>query len=73
MPRANRRSGRAVESEGIAVRCVSRPGGDLFEMQPRSYRDDVLPPEAAVRGRARRRKGGIAWLNPIQESGRLVG
>ena len=32
-----------LRSEGFAVRCVSMPSWDLFEMQPQSYRDAVLP------------------------------
>ncbi|MBB3178211.1 transketolase [Variovorax sp. Sphag1AA] len=36
-------------AEGIAVRCVSMPSWDLFEMQPQSYRDEVLPPQVTAR------------------------
>ena len=32
-----------LRMEGVAVRCVSMPSWDLFEMQPQSYRDAVLP------------------------------
>jgi transketolase len=38
-----------LQSEGVAVRCVSMPSWDLFDTQPPSYRDEVLPP--AVRAR----------------------
>jgi len=38
-----------LRSEGIVVRCVSMPSWDLFEAQPQSYRDDVLPPGVVKR------------------------
>jgi transketolase len=36
-------------AEDIAVRCVSMPSWDLFEDQPQSYRDEVLPPGVTTR------------------------
>jgi len=33
-----------LEKEGRSVRVVSLPSWELFEKQPRSYRDEVLPP-----------------------------
>ena len=38
-----------LSGEGIAARVVSMPSWDLFEKQPRSYRDDVLPPALTAR------------------------
>ncbi|MBS0454916.1 MAG: transketolase [Proteobacteria bacterium] len=38
-----------LSSEGVAVRCVSMPSWDLFEMQPQSYRDEVFPPQVTAR------------------------
>jgi transketolase len=38
-----------LKSEGIAVRCVSMPSWDLFEAQPQSYRDEVLPPDVSAK------------------------
>ncbi|WP_029524219.1 transketolase [Polaromonas glacialis] len=38
-----------LQSEGIAVRCVSMPSWDLFDVQPQSYRDGVLPPTVPAR------------------------
>ncbi|MBS0339069.1 MAG: transketolase [Proteobacteria bacterium] len=38
-----------LSREGVAVRCVSMPSWDLFEMQPQSYRDEVFPPQVAAR------------------------
>ena len=38
-----------LQAEGVAVRCVSMPSWDLFEKQPQSYRDEVLPPNVTAR------------------------
>ena len=38
-----------LNAEGIAARVVSMPSWDLFEKQPQSYRDEVLPPEIEAR------------------------
>jgi len=35
--------------DGLKVRCVSMPSWDLFEAQPQSYRESVLPPSATRR------------------------
>ena len=39
----------SLQAEGIAVRCVSMPSWDLFEAQPASYRESVLPPAVSAR------------------------
>ncbi len=36
-------------ADGVAVRCVSMPSWDLFDAQPQSYRDGVLPPDVPAR------------------------
>jgi transketolase len=38
-----------LRAEGVAVRCVSMPSWELFDAQPQSYRDDVLPPAVTAR------------------------
>jgi len=38
-----------LTAEGIATRLVSMPSWDLFEKQPPSYRDEVLPPNVKAR------------------------
>ncbi len=38
-----------LRGSGIAVRCVSLPSWDLFDAQPRDYRDEVLPPAVKAR------------------------
>lgn len=38
-----------LTSDGISARLVSMPSWDLFEKQPREYRDEVLPPSVSAR------------------------
>jgi transketolase len=38
-----------LRGEGIAVRTVSMPSWELFDAEPQSYRDEVLPPQASAR------------------------
>jgi len=38
-----------IEASGKSVRVVSMPSWDLFDLQPESYRDEVLPPEVTAR------------------------
>ena len=42
-------AGRTLESEGIASRVVSMPSWELFDEQPKEYRDRVLPPNIRAR------------------------
>ncbi len=39
----------ALTKEGIRSRTVSMPSWDLFEQQPKEYRDSVLPPDIEAR------------------------
>jgi transketolase len=38
-----------LSQDGLAVRVVSLPSWELFEAQPRAYRDEVLPPTVLAR------------------------
>ena len=38
-----------LAAQGIAARVVSMPSWELFEQQPESYRNEVLPPSVTVR------------------------
>jgi transketolase len=42
-------AGRRLAEQGGSVRVVSMPCWELFEAQPRDYRDEVLPPDAKAR------------------------
>src|SRR6185369_11577932 len=61
-----------LASEGIAVRCVSMPSWDLFETQPQSYRDEVLPPDVPARLAV---ELGVAqgWDRYIGDRGEMLG
>src|SRR5690606_12503521 len=38
-----------LDKEGIATRVVSMPCWELFDRQPRSYQEEVLPPSVTAR------------------------
>ena len=38
-----------LEAKGVRTRVVSMPCWELFELQPQSYRDEVLPPNVTAR------------------------
>jgi transketolase len=38
-----------IEKRGMKTRVVSMPSWELFEMQPQSYRDEVIPPALKAR------------------------
>lgn len=42
------RAAEKLESEGLPVNVVSMPSWDIFGEQPRSFRDEVLPPGIPV-------------------------
>jgi transketolase len=61
-----------LQDEGVAVRCVSMPSWDLFEAQPKSYRDEVLPAGVSARLAV---ELGVAqgWHRYIGERGDMLG
>jgi transketolase len=61
-----------LRTDGVAVRCVSMPSWDLFETQPETYRNEVLPP--AVKKRLAVELGvSQGWERYIGESGAMLG
>jgi transketolase len=59
-------------AEGCRSRVVSMPSWDLFEHQPRDYRDGVLPPR--VRARVALEQGSVlGWERYVGEAGRVIG
>ena len=54
-----------LDAEGIGVRVVSMPSWELFELQPREYREAVLPPrkqdKALGRGWVPPTVGPVTW------------
>ncbi|HEY8586867.1 MAG TPA: transketolase [Rhodanobacter sp.] len=61
-----------LQASGIAVRCVSMPSWELFEAQPQSYRDEVLPPRVSARLAV---ELGVAqgWCRYVGERGDVLG
>jgi transketolase len=61
-----------LEFEGLKTQVVSMPSWELFEKQPREYKDSVIPPtckarigiEAAV---------GLGWEKYIGDNGAFIG
>ncbi len=61
-----------LQAEGVAVRCVSMPSWELFEAQPPSYRDEVLPPNVTARLAV---ELGVAqgWHRYVGDQGDMLG
>ncbi|HXE58004.1 MAG TPA: transketolase [Gemmatimonadales bacterium] len=61
-----------LAAEGIRTRVVSMPSWELFERQPRAYRDEVLPP--AVRARVSIEAGAtLGWRRYVTDDGEAIG
>ncbi|HVH76572.1 MAG TPA: transketolase [Stellaceae bacterium] len=62
----------ALGSRGIRSRVVSMPSWDIFEHQPQSYRDGVLP--AGVTARLAVEQGSVlGWERYVGAAGRVIG
>ena len=65
-------AGRALATQGRAVRVVSLPCIELFAAQSQAYRDEVLPP--AVRARVAVEAGiSLGWHRWVGDAGAVVG
>ena len=63
---------RQLQSEGVAARLVSFPSWELFEAQPESYRESVLP--SAVRARvAVEAAATFGWHRWVGDRGAVIG
>jgi transketolase len=61
-----------LTGEGIRSRVVSMPSWDIFEHQPQSYRDSVLPP--GVTARVAIEQGSVlGWERYVGPSGLVIG
>jgi transketolase len=61
-----------LAAEGIRSRVVSMPSWDIFEHQPQSYRESVLPP--TVTARVAVEQGSVlGWERYVGASGRVIG
>jgi transketolase len=59
-------------AEGIGSRVVSMPSWDIFDRQPREYRDSVLPPRVKARV-AIEQASTLGWARYVGEAGAVVG
>src|SRR5262249_37743059 len=59
-------------SQGVRSRVVSMPSWDIFESQPREYRDSVLPPRMTARV-AIEQASTFGWERYVGASGRVIG
>jgi transketolase len=59
-------------SQGIRSRVVSMPSWDIFEHQPKSYRDSILPPHVAARI-AVEQGSTLGWERYVGIEGRVIG
>jgi transketolase len=61
-----------LAADGIGARVVSMPCWELFDRQPRQYRDQVLPP--AVRARvAIEQASTLGWDRYVGDAGAIIG
>ena len=58
--------------EGIRSRVVSMPSWDIFEDQPKEYRDAVLPPKVIARV-AIEQASTFGWERYVGAAGRVIG
>jgi len=65
-------AGKQLASEGIKVRVVSLPSWEMFDKQPKKYREDVLP--SAVKARVAVEAGvKVGWEHYLGAEGAVVG
>jgi transketolase len=62
----------SLQKEGVAARVVSLPSFELFDGQPQTYQDQVLPPEVTARVAV---EAGVrqSWDRYLGPGGRFVG
>jgi transketolase len=61
-----------LAQQGIRARIVSMPSWDLFEHQPATYRDSVLPPNITARI-AVEQGSELGWDRYVGAAGRVIG
>jgi transketolase len=59
-------------SQGVKVRVVSMPSWDIFEHQPREYRDSVLPPDVTARVSVEQ-ASILGWDRYVGSQGKIIG
>jgi transketolase len=61
-----------LRSEGIRSRVVSMPSWDVFEREPQTYRESVLPPDVTARV-AIEQASTFGWERYVGSTGRVIG
>jgi transketolase len=61
-----------LQQEGHPVRVVSMPSWELFEAEPQSYRDEVLPPSITAR-LAVEAASPLGWERWVGQQGDVIG
>jgi transketolase len=61
-----------LAAEGIGARVVSMPSWKIFDKQPRSYRDEILPPKITAR-LAIEAGVTLGWSKYVGEKGDVIG
>jgi len=61
-----------LSAQGVRSRVVSMPSWDVFEHQPREYRDSVLPPGVKARV-AVEQASAFGWERYVGSEGRVIG
>jgi transketolase len=61
-----------LTKDGIKSRVVSMPSWELFDDQPREYRDMVLPPQVTARVSVEQ-ASSIGWERYVGSGGRIIG
>ena len=59
-------------ADGVRARVVSMPSWEIFEEQPRKYRDEVLPPQVRARV-AIEQASPFGWERYVGSEGRVLG
>src|SRR5690349_1529364 len=62
----------ALTAKGVRSRVVSMASWDIFEHQPQSYREEVLPPSVKAR-LAVEQASALGWERYVGDSGRVIG
>ena len=61
-----------LKAEGVRARVVSIPSWELFEQQPKDYRDGVLPPTVRARV-AVEQASTVGWARYTGTTGEILG
>src|SRR5438128_6170021 len=61
-----------LSASGVRSRVVSMPSWELFEQQPRSYRDSVIPPDVTARVSVEQ-ASGFGWDRYVGPEGARIG